>query len=259
MLPVAAQRSTEPVRGALWELLRRLRRALAWQGVALSNEDLETTADLHPLIDGVDAALIDLMAEEIGEEDLLLLAAKLAADTFAATQADQPTRDLLDDVIRLRCRRLLAARDAGRLSWVRATGARLRLVDAVVDDLIPRRQGWDDIAGPLDPTFVDVVLQWAWEQSEVRRKARDAYRIGAGDDLDVVRASFVAHLRAWLAGDRFQAIAEQSGRSLDETLRIHTEVVAYSVQTVVEQATGHRRCRARRLEPASFSASPWLR
>lgn len=58
--PVATQQPGERVEGALLALMIRVRGALQQQNLELTNELLEGLAELHTLIDGVDATLIDL-------------------------------------------------------------------------------------------------------------------------------------------------------------------------------------------------------
>ena len=86
--PVAAAEPGERVSGALLALMLQLRRALGQQ--RLSNEILEAIPELHTLVDGVDATLVDLAAEEVGEELLARIARDIARETFAAHQATSP-------------------------------------------------------------------------------------------------------------------------------------------------------------------------
>jgi superfamily II DNA/RNA helicase len=121
---VARQVPGEPVRGALRELVERVKDRLALQDITLTNQILETTVQYHTLIDGIDATLIDLAAEEIGEEELERLARELADKTFASQQAQlQASKNLLQEVFVLRARRIIGVRTAGRLQWIREGNA----------------------------------------------------------------------------------------------------------------------------------------
>jgi helicase len=233
---VALQQGSEPVRGALYLLLRNLRRAIARQPGELTNGNLEATALLHPLVDGIDATLIDLVGEEVGEDQLIQIATRVAGETFASVQADEALNSLLQSVFSLRATRVIGARAQGRLAWIRATGARLRHVDAVVDDLLPRRTRWDDVADPLDQEFVQAIFDWAWDQSELLTAVRLAYRLEPEADIDAVRARFYAHVAAWLGGNRIAEISAVTGRPVDEVVRVQASAVSYALQTLVEQA-----------------------
>jgi helicase len=232
---VARQTAGEPVRGALRSLVENLRNALAAQNLTLTNPILEGEPELHTLVDGVDATLIDLATEEIGEDALVAQAVHLADQTFASLQADSVSKQLLQNVFELRARRVVGIRAAGRLGWIRETGARARILDAVESGLLPRRATWDDLSDPIDSDFVGLVLDWAWSQGDLQEAVREAYRLEDKADTDPVRQSFVDTVNSWLAGARFQEMAVQSTRPLDDLLGVHARVVAFVLQTLVEQ------------------------
>jgi hypothetical protein len=232
---VARQAAGEPVRGALRSLIENLRSALAAQNVTLTNPILEGEPALHTLVDGIDATLIDLATEEIGEDALVAEAIRLAGQTFAARQADPVSQQLLQNVFELRARRVVGIRTAGRLGWIRETGARARILDAVESGLLPGRPTWDDLLDPLDPGFVGLVLEWAWAQGDIKEAVRDAYRLEDNADTAPVRQSFIDTVNAWLAGSRFHEIAVRSTLQLDDLLGLHGRVVSFVLQTLVEQ------------------------
>lgn len=232
---VARQDPGEVVHGSLRSLLGRLRSALVAQHLTLSNELMEGAPALHALVDGVDATLVDLATEEIGEDALVAHALELANQTFASTQAEPDTRALLGSVFALRARRIFAVRAAGRLGWIRETGARVRLLDAVESDLVSRRQNWDDIQNPIEPGFVSLILDWAWKQSDMQRAVREAYQLDDDVLTNSVQQSFTNAVNAWLQGARFREIAAAASLDLDDLLGVHGRVIAFVLQTLVEQ------------------------
>jgi superfamily II RNA helicase len=139
---VALDQPGENLVSALRELLDRLQRFLAAQNIALTNENLEDSPELHTLIDGIDSTLIDLASEEITEERLVQLAVELADQTFTAQSASEPSREVLRTVFRLRAARVAGIRTAGRLGWVRQTGAKMRIIGTVETDLVNTFGEW---------------------------------------------------------------------------------------------------------------------
>lgn len=232
---VARQTPGEPVRGALRALVERLKQALAGRTSPLTNSDLEDTPALHTLIDGIDATLVELATEEIGEEALVAEAVRLADQTFASQQADAASRKLLQDVFELRARRILGIRTAGRLDWIRDTGTRARMLDSVETGLMARRPTWEDIAEPLDSVFVDTVFEWAWGQTELQEALREAYRLDEDADTSTLKRLFFDTVNAWLKGLRFRDIAPVSNLDIDDLLGVHGRVVSYVLQSLVEQ------------------------
>lgn len=233
---VARQAPGESVHGALRELVSTLRDVIADRGTPLTNADIEGAPFLHTLADGIDATLVDLAAEEIGEDVLVAEAGRIADQTFASQTATAQSKQFLRTVFELRARRVFAVRAAGRIGWIRETGARLRMIDVVETQLLIQRERWDDIAEPLDANVVSIFLEWTWTQPEVQEAVRESYRLVDDAATDTVKTSFFAIVNAWLRGGRFRDVATLSQQGIDDVLGIHGRVVTYLLQTLVEQA-----------------------
>lgn len=231
--PVAEGQPGEPVDGALIDLIRQLEGALARAQRQLTNEVLEANSPLFSLVDGVDAALIELIRDELGADEFARIAEKFAAETFAAAKATEQERALLLSVFELRARRLVEMRETGRLSLARTTSARPRLVERVLDVLIPRYPAWGTAESPLDPELIGVFVTWALEQPGFQSEAETAYRSTGVTDFG---GSLTRLLLAWLEGRTFKEIAIGAGVSVDVLLRIHAKVVLFDFVTLVEQA-----------------------
>ena len=229
--PVAQQQAGEPVSGALLELMRRLQNALNQQSITLTNDLLEAETALHTLIDGIDATLIDLAAEELGEAELVRIAGELSIQTFAARQTEPDTAALMKQVFELRAQRVAAIERAGRLSWIRETGSRARMLESVEVGLLPLRESWDDLDVATDPALVEVLLQWAWDLPEVSEAVREAYR-----DAPPSREQFGQTLEAWINGLPLVELAQQADVEIDTLLGVHSRVISYVLQVVIEQA-----------------------
>ena len=235
--PVAELASGEPVRGFLRLLVGNLVRALVRQNVALSNQVLERNTVLHSLADGVDATLVDLLSEEMGEDEFVRQAIRLADETFVSRQETQDTsKQLLRNVFAMRARRVSSIAASGRLEWIRETGTKVRMLDVVERDLLPVRDTWDDVSDPLEPGFVGTVLRWAWTQVELREAVRDGFGLDEDAEVDGMQERFFGIVRSWLAGDPFVAISDNVSVSIDDLLRVYTGSVTFVLQTLVEQA-----------------------
>lgn len=232
---VAMEEPGENMVSALRGLIDRLQQYLALQNRVLTNENLEATPLLHTLIDGIDSTLVDLAAEEITEERLVQLAVALADQTFAAQRANEASRELLRTVFRLRATRVANVRTAGRIDWIRQTGARLRMLETVEADLETQFAAWETLVDPVNEQFVNVMLQWSWEHGHLADDIRKAYRLEPKDDVNSVRLSFFSAVQRWLAGDTYPQIAAASGREVDDVLAVQTGAISYVLQTVVEQ------------------------
>jgi hypothetical protein len=232
---VAMQAPGEAVYGALQDLITRLFAALRTQHLQLSNEVLERSPALYSLVDGIDATLVNLAAEEIGEEALAQVAMAIASETYASLRLSEDGKRVLRSVFELRARRIFSYQTAGRLQWFRETGARPRILNSVERDLLPRLDNWGDIDDPLDPTLQKILLDWAWSQDEVRRAVQDSFRLDENDEIEAVRVPFYRLVDAWLSGATYAAMAEASAQDIDSALSIHSHAITYALQTQLEQ------------------------
>ncbi|MCX6877618.1 MAG: hypothetical protein NTW21_27985 [Verrucomicrobia bacterium] len=85
----------------------------------------------------------------------------------------------------------------------------------------------------LDP---NQVLEWAWTQQELLQTVREAYRVEPDTDLGTLREGLFSTVRLWLSGATFLQIAAGTGRSVDELLGVHSQVLTFALLTMVEQA-----------------------
>lgn len=250
--PVALQAAGEPVRGALLRLIEEITRYLANNNLALSNEFLELNNVIHPLIDGVDSTLIELLSDEIGEVDFVSLAIELASQTFAAQQLSQESANHLRNVFALRARRLITLRTDGKITWARQTGARVRLIDSVEQSLLPLREDWSENSNPLTDDIRVPIFQWAWSHSELREQVRACFHLDVDIDVETVKDKFFEITRLWMNGMRFREISEQTALQIDDLLAVHTRGVTFSLQTLVEQGVS---LLAKRLESEGIEMS----
>lgn len=234
VLPVAAQGVGEPVRGSLVSLVRALSNYLLQQGVLLSNDFLENEGAVYAVVDGVDSTLIDLISEEVGEEVFVARARELAEQTFAARQLEPNQREVLRDVFALRARRLVGLRPTGQLTWVRDTGAKVRMLGSVSAGLRPARPNWVDPIDALDDGLRTVILEWAWTHAELQQSVAQGFRVDDGTAAGV-KAHFFEIVRRWMLGQSFFEIGQQMQIDMDDLLAIYTHAITFTLQALVEQ------------------------
>lgn len=233
--PVALQEAGEPVKGALLKLIELMTLYLTRNGIALSNQFLEYNTLIHPLIDGVDSTLMELLSDEIGEEEFVELATQLAAQTFAARTLPAASTENLRSVFALRARRLIELRTTGKTAWARETGAKVRLIDSVEQGLLPLRADWQANVDPLSDEVRLAIFQWAWTHPDLREVVKETFRLDENDDVETVREKFFEIARLWMTGMRFRDIAEQVLLPIDDLLAVHIRGITFSLQTLVEQ------------------------
>jgi ATP-dependent DNA helicase len=233
--PVAMQGAGESVRGSLLGLIELMTRFIARSNIALSNQFMEQNTIIHPLIDGVDSTLMELLSDEIGEDEFVDLAIQLAAQTFASRQLSEASSTNLQSVFSLRARNLIELRGAGKILWARATGAKVRLINSVEQNLLPLSADWHANVDSLSDEIRVPVFQWAWTHMELREKVKECFRLGENDDVEVYRDRFFEIARLWMMGIRFREIAVQMALPIGDLLAIYTSGIAFSLQTLVEQ------------------------
>lgn len=227
--PVAAGESGEPVGGALRHLLAGLERALREGRAALSNRSLEGAADWLPLVDGIDATLVELSREELGDIEFRRIAMEIAEETFAAQSASAAQRDLLSKVFGLRAARIRELETTGKLGWVSRNGVQPRMVDPI-QTLYAGFQGWHLPAAPDDPQFLAALIAWAYTRPDFLQALAEAPPALHRQQL------FQELVIAWLQGATYRSISEQLGLTVDQTLKALNGLVSYSFGSLVEQA-----------------------
>ena len=226
----AAQEPGERVTGALLGLMQRLRSALQQQNHPLSNDLMEGVPELYSLIDGIDATLIDLAVDEIGDEEVRRIAVGLASETFASRQARDDEIRFMEAVFENRASRVTSVRGLGRLSWVKETGARLRLLASVEADLLPIAEDWSVIDSPFAEELIGGVLDWATALPDVNEAISKAYR-----DDEVGTEQVRQLLVWWLQGLPHSQVATRAELAVDRWLGIHTSLFSYTLQMAIEQ------------------------
>ncbi|WP_454742284.1 DEAD/DEAH box helicase [Cupriavidus necator] len=233
--PVALQGAGEAVQGSLRKLIEDLTAFLIRENLALSNELLEYNLIAHPLIDGVDATLIELLSDEIGEAEFLAMAEELATQTFAAQQLPPAPAANLRAIFALRAGWLVALRGAGKIGWARDTGARARLIDSVEAGLLPRLASWAVEVNPQSEELRLALLEWAWMLPEFREAVKQSFHLDEQVDVETEKARFFEVVRLWLTGMPFHDIAQSVGLPIDDLLGVFTHGITFSLQTLIEQ------------------------
>jgi hypothetical protein len=161
---------------------------------------------------------------------------RVVDQTFAAQRANPYTKALLRNVFELRARRISGFGNSNRLGWIRSSGARPRLIDTVESSLLPANVSWGTITDPVDPNVAAALFNWAWSQPEFQMDVRTAFRLEPDADALPAGRQLYAIVKAWLGGRRFVEIAASASIEVDMLLGIYTSAIAYSLQTLVEQA-----------------------
>ena len=109
------------------------------------------------------------------------------------------------------------------------------MFDIVEAGLLPMRERWDDIIDSTDSVFVNTILQWAWNQSELQKAVRDTYRLKKDASVDPARESVFNAVQVWLSGGTFLELAAKANLPIDDALAFHSSVISFTLQVIVEQ------------------------
>lgn len=234
---VATQMAGEPVNGSLVKLINAISNYLASnRNASLNNEFLEEYSEIHPLIDGVDSTLIELMSDEVGEDVFINQAVTIANHTFASSQLSPQSNEHLRSVFALRAQKIISLRTSGKSGWAKQTGAKIRFIESVENSLLPSIANWSEDMDPLSNAVLEPILNWAWTHTELVEQIKRSYNLGEDDEiLDAHKDQFFAIVRLWLEGKRFFEISQNLNVPVDDLLAIHTQALTFGLQTLVEQ------------------------
>lgn len=237
---VAEDCQGESVKGALSRLLCMLvSRLSSVPDLNITNELLEETWELFPLVDGIDSALVDLISEEIGIDEFRRLASFVAQETFAARNASSDEVSLLVNLVSLRSERLIYIRNVCGIGWVKRA-AKPRLND-ILSKIVSDYGGWSTLLQPTDYEFVSYLSQKAFLipgfESQIMSAIPDRMK---SDNLDLPR--FIADIVfLWISGFTFCEAAKRLSLDIDLLLRLHKSIVEKLFADFVEQVICHVR------------------
>lgn len=238
--PVATQGQMEPVTGALRTFLEALRARLFLEDLPLTQALLEAAdadSETLALVDGVDAVLVELAAEELGEKSLKEVAAAVAEASFAATGVDGGAKQLLKDVFSLRAVRIEDLKATGRIEWIRTRGAKARFISSVEEGLLPLRDDWATVGDAKVGPLLDTLLDWAWTHYDVRVSTCETFGLDIKNEEAVAaaRGQLTLLVRFWIAGAGYPEIALLMKENVDLILTAVARALSYSLVSVLEQ------------------------
>jgi hypothetical protein len=111
----------------------------------------------------------------------------------------------------------------------------MRLLNSVEATLVTAIPSWNVFADPLDADLLRVLLEWAWSQPGFEQAARAAFRVDDEADIRPLRGQFKELVSKWLTGARFEEIAVHVQMDIDDVLGVHTGLLTFEFQTLVEQ------------------------
>jgi helicase len=232
---VAEQANGDDVIGHLSKLVKSLYVKLALRNPELRHDLLLKDPEAGALIDGIDSTLLEFATSEIGEEELVNIATKIAKETFAAKNLTLQYLGFLENVFHLRAKHLWGIQELGQLNWAVSTGAKPRLIKTVRDDLHPICDNWSQFTESTDPNLISLLLDWALNQADIVPALQRAYRLGdeaVGDNTKYALKKFTV---LWMNGTCFKDISKELKISIDDTIAVHTAAISYALQTLVEQ------------------------
>jgi len=237
---VAEDCQGESVKGALSHLLCMLvSRLSSFPDLNVTNELLENTWQLFPLVDGIDSALVDLISEEIGIDEFRRLASFVAQETFAARNASSDEVSLLVNLVSLRSERLIYIRNVCGIGWVK--GAVKPRLNDILSKIVDGYDGWSTLLQPTDYEFVSYLSRKAFLipgfESQIISVIPDRMK---SDNLDLPR--FIADIVfLWISGLPFCEVAGRLSLDIDLLLRLHKSIVEKFFADFVEQVICYAR------------------
>ena len=111
----------------------------------------------------------------------------------------------------------------------------MRLLEFVEQVLLPSRADWTSPVDPVSEELVSAILEWAWQDKELKSDVRVAFRLDNDENPEPFKLTFFKIIRQWVRGATFSEIAQSTQMNVDDILGIHTRAITYALQTLVEQ------------------------
>lgn len=213
--------------------LLRIARAIVAAQLKITNVILEAQREeILKLVDAIDVSLIDLLAEETPLDQLESMVTSLAKETFAYSQADQPGRDSVTELLKVRGDRLRGFFQRGEFSQMKESGLSVRKFEQALKTTDFDAAIWDELTDPADEDWIAFILSTIATYPDFA-SALTAFK----EEHPTATLDIASVLRAWLSGESYSAIAVGAGLDVEGVLSLFVSVIGFGLSTSAAAAT----------------------
>jgi len=244
-IDVINNRGLEPANGFLSKVVEVINDYIIRNRIPLSNDILDTLQQS----DIIDNAIINLLSEEVAVDQLRDEISQLVQNTFTYFQSSPEHRQMLETIFNLRMEKVRQAVENNQLLQLKKTGIPLRIFDAYTALIPLDLEILNTLSDPLDPAWMDVVIDTAFSIHGLRRFIPEQY----------TKEKIVAALTAWCNGAWYPQIAAVLDTDMTGVLKFMKFIEGEFQSQVNSMVRYMEEQRAQDEVQTSYVASQWTK
>ena len=218
-------------KGQLYAITRLIHRFIQRRQLTITAEILDyQNEEFQQLLDSIDTALLDLLAEEISSDDLEANVRKLVESTFSYFQADPSERETLLQLFKLRSEKLRPVIVAGDFPRLKKSGASIRLYNDIVNTIDLNADIWNHTILPTGANWLDYVLNDGIFR--LLKFELDLAAFNLTNRVDLSANDIRKSIEMWLSGNWYKEIAAELEIDMHVCLRLINGFVSYNVESI---------------------------
>lgn len=225
-------RNLEPVKGQLFNITKIITDYLRRQRLQISSEILDSLSEqLQELLDSIDTALIDLLAEEVNSDELNQIVSDLVKETLSYFQANDAERATLNTIFGFRSDKIRPVIESGNFKILKNSGTNIRLYDEITTNFDFDDEIWSTEVEPLNKKWLKYIIDngvFKLSRFENSLALFNEENKCALTNEDVKKA-----LILWMTGNWYPVICKELGLEMHQVLRLLNSLINFNIQSVV--------------------------
>ncbi len=225
-------RNVELVKGQLYNIVHLITGYLRRRRLPISSEILDSLSEqLQELLDNIDLALIDLLAEEVELEKLDDLVRELVMETLSFYQANQNERQTLNNIFSIRVNKLRPIIRNGDFAILKNSGTNIRLYEEINEHFDFNDDIWEREFLPLDKKWLEYILDNGVFQLNQFNKSLTTFNEKNKCNItsEIVKKAIIL----WMNGNWYGSLSEKLGLKTHLVLMLINSFIGFNLQTSI--------------------------
>jgi superfamily II DNA/RNA helicase len=225
-------KNLEPVKGQLYNIIHLITDSLQRRRLPISPEILDSLGEqLQELLDNVDMALIDLLAEEVELDKLDGLVKELVTETLSFYQASNEEKDTLNNIFGIRVNKLRPIVARGDFAILKNSGTNIRLYEEIIEHFDFENEIWEEEFLPLNKKWLKYILDNGVFQ--LKRFDLSLEEFNDENNCNINRETVKKAITLWMKGNWYDSLSEELQLEIHQVLRLINSFIGFNVQSVV--------------------------
>jgi hypothetical protein len=221
----------ESIHGNLFGLIKPLTDILTKQQILLSDELLEEFETLYPdVIESIDFSLLELLSEETGVNELLLMVDEIVKNTYSYFQSNTEEQNTLSKICNYRARKYIPYIESNKFKEIKGSSVSLSSYDEIDKNIDFNNNIWfasDVSQSDLINFLFDNSIFTLQTYKEILSK------FNAWNKVEIDSAGFKTILLLWLSGKWYCDISKYTGLDIKVILRLINNLFSYEFQRLI--------------------------